>query len=77
MRLFLFVRHEMKLIDEWKKAHTLLSIQIPAAGLALTGAWSALPDDMKTFLPPGMGKYLAIGTIVLTMVGRLIKQDKP
>lgn len=66
----------MKLIDEWKKAHTFLSIQIPAVGIALIGAWAAVPDDLKTFLPAGMGKYLALGALALTMAGRLISQDK-
>ena len=66
----------MKLIDEWKQAYRLFSVQAMALAGAIQGAWVALPDDMKTSVPPGLVHWLTIGLLVFGMAGRLVDQSK-
>jgi hypothetical protein len=64
----------MKLIDEWKQAWKLLSVQANGISVAMTGAYVALPEKMQDILP---AKYvlLAAGAIaVLGTIGRVIQQ---
>lgn len=65
----------MKLIANWTKAHRMLSVQCNAAAAALLGAWDALPDDLKSAVPPKAVHYGAIALVVLGIAGRLIQQD--
>lgn len=58
----------------------MLSMQAMAAALALQGAWSQAPDDMKASIPHEWVSYATAALLVLGMVGRLVKQspeDKP
>lgn len=67
----------MQLIENAKSAHKLLSVQIPAVGLAVLGAWSALPPDIQESFPHGMAKYIGIAVMVCSIIGRLVKQGDP
>jgi hypothetical protein len=66
----------MKLIDEWRAAHKMVSVQAMSAALAVQGAWAQIPPDMKSSIPPQVVTYLTLGLIVLGIVGRFIKQEK-
>ena len=64
----------MKLIPEARRAWRMFSVQAQALALALLGAWQAVPDDIKTTLPPSLGYWVAMGLMVLGIAGRLIQQ---
>jgi hypothetical protein len=66
----------MKLVDDAKRAWRWISMQAMSAALALSGAWLAIPDDMKASIPP---KYVAAATMALLalgIVGRLVDQGE-
>lgn len=65
----------MKLIDEWRKAHRMLSMQAMSAATALLGAWNALPESLQALVPQRYVLWTAVALLVLGMVGRLVKQD--
>lgn len=66
----------MKLIDNWKRAHRMLSIQAMTLAAAIQGAWPAMPEDLKTALPPHLVHWVSIGLLVAGIVGRLLDQPK-
>lgn len=51
-------------------------MQAMAAALALQGAWSQAPDDLKASVPHEWVSYATVALLVVGMVGRLVKQDK-
>lgn len=67
----------MKLfVDDWKQAYKWLSVQIPVAGGALLGAFSALPDEMKAAIPHWAVVSAAITFLLGGAIGRIIDQTK-
>lgn len=71
----------MKLIDNWRQAHKMRSVQI--AGLAGTlialgpdiiAAWQTIPDDLKALLPAGVSRWTAVGVLALVVLARLQHQ---
>ena len=64
----------MKLIENWQRAHRMLSIQLTTLNGALVGGWQVMPADWKTMIPQGLMVKVAIGLFVLTIVSRLIDQ---
>lgn len=66
----------MKLIDEWKAAWRMLSVQSMSAAIAIQTAWVGLPDDMKASIPPQYVHYITMALLAFGVVGRLVKQDK-
>jgi len=77
----------MKLIDDWKKFWRFKSIQFGVIGAALSSiflampeaaiyAWAAMPEDIKSFLPPEVIKFTGIGILFLSFVARIVKQPK-
>lgn len=64
----------MKLIDEWKSAWKMLSVQAMGAALAIQGAWPEIPTDLKAQLPQHLVHWVSIGLLVLGIAGRLVKQ---
>lgn len=66
----------MKLIDEWRAAHKMVSMWAMTAALAVQGAWGQIPADMKASIPPQVVTYLTMGLVALGIIGRLIKQEK-
>jgi hypothetical protein len=64
----------MQLIDEWKKAYKLLSVQAMVLAVAIQGAWVSMPPDVVAMIDP---KYVHLGTAVLLVMGifgRLVAQ---
>lgn len=77
----------LKLIDCWQNFWRFWSIRFTALGSLLLGyiaavpdalsmAWSALPDDAKTFIPPNYLMYISLALFVIGMFSRIIKQEK-
>ncbi len=66
----------MKLIPDWRKAWRFFSVQAQALTLAGIGAWQVLPDDLKGAVPVPVAVALAMGLLVLGIVGRLIAQPE-
>lgn len=70
----------MKLIDEWKQAYKLYSVQAMAVAGAILASWAGIPDDKQAdlvaWLPwiPKVVNWAAITVLVLGMVGRVLDQ---
>lgn len=67
----------MKLIDEWRHAHRMLSVQAMALAAAIQGAWPMIPADLKSSLPPGLVHWVSIALLIAGIVGRLVDQGLP
>ena len=65
----------MKLVDNWRQAHKMFSVQAMTAAAAIQGAWTTLPEDMKSAIPPALVHWLTIALLVAGIGGRLISQD--
>lgn len=65
----------MKLIDNWHKAHRMLSVQAMALAAAIQGAWPNIPDDLKAALPPTLVHWVSLALLVGGIVGRLVAQE--
>ena len=66
----------IKLVDDARKAWKWISVQAMAAALAIQGAWSMVPEDMKANLPKHLIEGATVALLVLGIVGRLVKQGK-
>jgi len=66
----------MKLIDNLEDAWKFFSLQAMAAATTLQGLWMALPDDIKSSVPPSAVQWLTLAILVLGMFGRLVKQTE-
>ncbi len=64
----------MKLIDEWKSAHRMFSVQAMALAAAIQGVWPSIPDDLKASIPPSVVHYISLALLVAGIVGRLVQQ---
>ena len=67
----------MKLIDEWKRAYRMFSVQAMAMALAIQAAWPTIPDDLKALLPPHLVHWVSIVLLVAGIAGRMVKQKEP
>lgn len=67
----------MKIIEDWRSAWKWFSMQSMAMTLVILGAWGAMPDDLKNALPGWLIPILAMGTLGLGILGRLVDQKKP
>ncbi|AIV87383.1 hypothetical protein X986_3967 [Burkholderia pseudomallei] len=74
---------KIRLIDEWRNAHKLGSVQLSSAlavvfgaGPALLDAWRSIPDDLKDALPHGWAHWIATGGFVLVLLARLLQVDR-
>lgn len=61
----------MKLIENWKSAWRMLSVQSAALLAVLAAAYEYLPA-LQTYLPEGWTKYAAL----LVIAARLVKQPE-
>jgi hypothetical protein len=62
----------MKLIDNWKQALKMFSVQAQVLAGALLVTWGSLPVALTDQIPVN---YIAIPILVFGTIGRLIKQD--
>ena len=66
----------MKLIDNWRKAYRMVSVQAMAAATAIQGTWVLIPEDMKSTIAPGIVQWITMGLLVFGIFGRLVDQPK-
>lgn len=65
----------MKLIDNWKKAPRMTSVQALAAIAALQAAWQASPE-LQAVMPQEYVQLVSAVLALLGIVGRLIAQPE-
>lgn len=77
----------MKLIDDWKQAWKLWSVQLGTVGVALQTAfltwgelpltmWNMLPDALQSLVPERFAFLLPVVFFAAGGIARLIKQPK-
>ncbi len=64
----------MKLIDNWKKALKLYSVQFMSIAITVQGVWVTLPDDWRASIPSEVVSGITIGCLVFGVIGRLVQQ---
>jgi hypothetical protein len=64
----------MKLIEEWKQAWKMFSVQASAIGIAIPAVYLQLPDDFKATIPHHWIVMASAITAACGLVGRLIQQ---
>ena len=65
----------MKLVDNAKSWYKMFSIQAQIAAGSILGSWSLIPEDLKQNLPQNIVIGIAVGLLVLGVVGRLVQQN--
>jgi hypothetical protein len=65
----------MTLIPNIKQAWKMFSIQAQALNAALLVSWQTLPTTLQTILPVEYLLVIAVGLLVLGMIGRMVKQN--
>ena len=65
----------MKLIENWRKAHKLSSMQLMAAALLADGLLSMLDRYGYQLMSSGWQALVTGALVVLAMVARLVAQD--
>lgn len=65
----------MRLVDDAHRAWKWFSVQAMAWAIALQGAWTALPEEMRAGIPPQLVHWITMALLVLGIVGRLVRQD--
>lgn len=66
----------MKLVDNWKKAHTWISVHCLVLEGAIYSVWQVIPPDMKDSLPHWLMTAMTISIAVIGVTGRLLDQGK-
>lgn len=67
---------KIKLIDDWRQAHTFASVRIAAGGAFmviltfLAQSWNFVPFYLQTRIP--YGEIIATGFFIATICGRLL-----
>lgn len=61
----------MQLVSEWAKAYKWASMRAMTAALSLQGAWYAIPEDMRSGLPPQILAIATVALLVLGIIGRI------
>lgn len=64
----------IRLVDNWKRAHRMISVQLMAATGAIQAAWPSIPQDLKDALPHGIVRWVSIALLVLAVGARLVDQ---
>lgn len=64
----------MKLIDNWHRAHRMLSVQLVLLDGAVRAAWEQVPPDLKSAIPAAVVTVVAYVLVALPILGRLIDQ---
>lgn len=64
----------MTLVKDARRAWRWFSVQAMIAAGALQGAWSAIPDDLKSKVPEDAVAVITMLMLTLGIVGRLVHQ---
>lgn len=65
----------MKLVEDWKQAHTWISVKLSALGVVATGLWIFLPV-VQSVVSPETSVRITLGLFVLIGLGRIVDQGK-
>ena len=65
---------KQRLIPDWRRSWRFFSVQADMLAVIVSGAWLAVPGDMRAAVPSEWLACAAIGLAVLGIVGRLVKQ---
>lgn len=65
-------RLKARLVDDWRQAWKWWSVRVSAFGIALSGAWVALPADTRALIPGA--QWIGLALFALTIAARLIDQ---
>ena len=66
----------MRMIENWRKAYRMLSVQAMALATAIQGTWMTIPDDMKASIPAQAVHWITMGLLAFGIFGRLVDQPK-
>lgn len=66
----------MKLVQNWKQSWRWFSVQSMVVAGSIQGAWSVIPDGMRSSIPANVVQAVTIALLVLGVVGRLVDQPK-
>lgn len=73
----------LRLISDWRRAYKFASVQLAAfftflfgLGPNLVNSWSFIPDDLKSALPQGMSRWIALAALGLILIGRMTKLER-
>lgn len=64
-----------RLVKGWKQSWKWFSVQCMTLSGVVQGTWITLPDDIRAGGPPWLIPGIAIGLLVLGVIGRLIDQE--
>lgn len=68
----------MKLIEKWRAAHTLLSVQVSAVGAAAATVWMSIPESAQAQLIEQLGQHSPTAAVIVGFLGvilaRLVRQ---
>jgi H+/Cl- antiporter ClcA len=64
----------VKLVDDWRNALKWFSVNVHAANVAFLVTWANLPQKFQDSLPLPWVIGIAVGLLVLGVVGRLVDQ---
>ena len=65
----------MKLVENAGSWWKMFSMQAQVVNTALLVSWQTLPATLQTILPVEYLLVIAVGLLVLGMIGRMVKQD--
>jgi len=66
----------MHLVENWRQAWRMFSVQALALLAALPVVWMTLPEDLKAMVPQDWTKYIMVAVAIGGLVGRLVAQPK-
>lgn len=83
----LLQRVRARLVDDWKRAWRWWSMRFNAAGIAVLAfvqfepgavlwVWNMMPGEVRRFLPPNFLLWVGLGLFLLSMLSRVVKQEK-
>lgn len=64
----------MKLVDNWRAAPRMLSVQLMALALALQAAGGALPPEVLATLPEGAQRWITLVLLAAGILARVLQQ---
>ena len=64
----------MNLIEDWKAAWKLLSVQANTIGIAVSGTYMTLYDHLKDTFPPKVMAAITGAVFLFGIIGRLVLQ---
>ena len=67
---------KIKLVENWKDFYKWYSVQAKIVVATILIIWDKLPVDLKSSLPDGSAKYIAVGILVIGGFGTLVDQYK-